>query len=54
MKLPKRPFRRGICDGDDVWPSDPSDDNLQTIAALDAETLATEQELDTSQIDERL
>ncbi len=33
-----RPVRRGICDGDDVWPSSLTDDELREIAAIDAET----------------
>lgn len=39
-----RPFRRGICDGDDVWPSDITDAELRSIAAIDAETRAAERE----------
>ncbi len=42
--LPKRPFRRGICDGDDVWPLSLNDDELLLIAGIDAETKRLEGE----------
>lgn len=41
---PTRPLRRGICDGDDVWPSNLTDDELREIASLDAETKRQEPE----------
>lgn len=37
-----RPFRRGICDGDDVWPDSLTDDDLTVIAEIDAQTTANE------------
>jgi hypothetical protein len=39
-----RPLRRGICDGDDVWPGSLTDEDLQEIAAIDAETKTGERE----------
>ena len=39
-----RPFRRGICDGDDVWPPTLTDDELREIASIDAETKHEEPE----------
>lgn len=41
---PSRPFRRAICDGDDVWPQSLTDADLRQIAAIDAETKRKEPE----------
>ncbi len=42
LQAAQRPFRRSICDGDDVWPASLTDDDLRAIAAIDAAVRASE------------